>query len=61
MQVAHDAGLRRIAFAAVVALCVGLTRDRRCSQGFSSNGLIRALETIAVVVVGCAVIGGVVR
>ncbi len=50
--------LRRIAFAAVVALCVGLSAVVAL-QGFSSNGLLRAVETIAVVGTVFAIIGGV--
>ncbi|HEX8207217.1 MAG TPA: metallopeptidase family protein [Solirubrobacteraceae bacterium] len=50
--------LRRIAFAAVVALCAGLTAIV-VMQGFSAEGPLRALETIAVVVTVFAVIGGV--
>ena len=50
-------GLRRIAFAAVIALCVGLTAIVAL-QGFSPNGAMRALETLAVVGTVLAVIGG---
>jgi predicted Zn-dependent protease with MMP-like domain len=50
-------GLRRIAFAATVALCAGLTAIVAL-QGFSSNGLVKTLETLAVVAFVLAVIGG---
>jgi predicted Zn-dependent protease with MMP-like domain len=50
--------LRRIAFAATIALCVGLTAIV-AMQGFSANGLLRAVQTIAVVGTVFAVIGGV--
>ncbi len=50
--------LRRIAFAATIALCVGLT-GIVAMQGFSANGLLRAVQTIAVVGTVFAVIGGV--
>ena len=50
--------LRRIAFAAVVALCVGLSAVV-AMQGFSANGALRAVETVAVVVTAFAIIGGV--
>jgi predicted Zn-dependent protease with MMP-like domain len=49
--------LRRIGFAAVVALCAGLTLIVAL-QGFSTNGLLRGLETVAVVVTILAVVGG---
>jgi predicted Zn-dependent protease with MMP-like domain len=49
--------LRRIAFAALVALCAGLTAIVAL-QGFSANGAIRALQTIAVVITVFALIGG---
>ena len=49
--------LRRIAFAALVALCAGLTAIVAL-QGFSANGLVRALQTVAVVVTVFALIGG---
>ena len=54
---ARPAGLRRIAFAAAIALCAGLTAIVAL-QGFSGNGALRALETIAVVVTVLGVIGG---
>ncbi len=50
--------LRRIAFAAAIALCAGLTAIVAL-QGFSTNGLLRAIQTIAVVGTVFAVIGGV--
>jgi predicted Zn-dependent protease with MMP-like domain len=49
--------LRRIVFAAVVALCAGLTLIVAMS-GFHTNGAIKALEGVAVVVTIFAVIGG---
>jgi predicted Zn-dependent protease with MMP-like domain len=49
--------LRRIAFAAVIALCVGLSVIVAL-RGFSPNGAMRALETLAVVAALFAVIGG---
>ena len=49
--------MRRVAFAALVALCAGLTAIVAL-QGFSANGAIRAVQTIAVVVTVFAVIGG---
>jgi predicted Zn-dependent protease with MMP-like domain len=48
--------LRRIGFAALVALGAGLTAIVAL-QGFSPNGLIRAIETIAVVGTVFGVIG----
>jgi predicted Zn-dependent protease with MMP-like domain len=48
---------RRIAFAAVVALCAGLTAVVML-QGFSPSGPVRALETLAVIVLAVAVIFG---
>jgi predicted Zn-dependent protease with MMP-like domain len=50
--------LRRIAFAAAIALGGGLTAIV-AMQGFSPNGLLRAIETIAVVGTVLAVIGGI--
>ena len=50
--------LRRIAFASVVALCGGLSAIVAL-QGFSANGAVRALQTIAVVITAFAVIGGI--
>jgi predicted Zn-dependent protease with MMP-like domain len=48
---------RRIAFAAAVALCAGLTFVVLL-QGFSPSGPVRALETIAVVLLGASVLFG---
>jgi predicted Zn-dependent protease with MMP-like domain len=48
---------RRIAFAAIVALCAGLT-SVVLLQGFSPSGPVRLMETIAVVLLGAAVIFG---
>ena len=48
--------LRRIAFAAVVALCAGLTLIVLFS-GFHSNGALRAVEGIAVVVTIFGLVG----
>jgi predicted Zn-dependent protease with MMP-like domain len=48
---------RRIAFAAVVAICAGLTLVV-VLQGFSPDGTIRAIETLAVVGCGVAVLFG---
>jgi predicted Zn-dependent protease with MMP-like domain len=48
---------RRIAFAAVVALCAGLTAVV-LMEGFSPSGPVRALETLAVVVLGAALVFG---
>jgi predicted Zn-dependent protease with MMP-like domain len=50
--------LRRIAFAAAIALGGGLT-GIVALQGFSANGLLRAVETVAVAVTVLAVIGGI--
>ncbi|MDQ3741003.1 MAG: metallopeptidase family protein [Actinomycetota bacterium] len=50
--------VRRIAFAATVALCVALTAIVAL-QGFSANGFLKAVETVAVVGTVFAVIGGV--
>jgi predicted Zn-dependent protease with MMP-like domain len=55
---ARPPALRRIAFAAAVALGIALS-GIVALQGFSPNGLLRALETIAVVGTVFAVIGGV--
>jgi predicted Zn-dependent protease with MMP-like domain len=49
--------LRRIAFAAGIALCAGLSVIA-IAQGFSANGALRLAQTLALVVVGLAVIGG---
>jgi predicted Zn-dependent protease with MMP-like domain len=51
------AGPRRIAFAAVVALCTGLTAVVLI-DGFSVDPTVRAIETVAVVVVVAAVLFG---
>jgi predicted Zn-dependent protease with MMP-like domain len=48
---------RRIAFAAVVALCAGLT-SVVVLAGFSPSGPVRLLETVAVVLLGAAVVFG---
>lgn len=50
--------LRRIAFAAAVALCAGLS-SAALLGGFSSNPLVKALETAAVIGLVAAVIFGV--
>ncbi|MEN3282662.1 MAG: hypothetical protein V7607_3802 [Solirubrobacteraceae bacterium] len=52
-----DASSRRIVFAAVVALCVGLTAVVAL-QGFSADPTVKAIETLAVVILGVAVIFG---
>jgi len=49
--------LRRIAFAAAVALSLGLSAIV-VLQGFSPNGWLRAIETAAVLIVGAAALGG---
>jgi predicted Zn-dependent protease with MMP-like domain len=51
------AGPRRIAFAAVVALCTGLTAVV-IFDGFSIDPAVKAIETVAVVVVIAAVLFG---
>jgi predicted Zn-dependent protease with MMP-like domain len=48
---------RRTAVAAVVALCVGLTAVV-VMQGFSADPTVKALETLAIVGVGAAVLFG---
>jgi predicted Zn-dependent protease with MMP-like domain len=48
---------RRIGVAAVVALCVGLTAVV-VMQGFSADPTVKALETLAIVGVGAAVLFG---
>src|SRR4051795_7728701 len=48
---------RRIAFAAAVALCAGLTAVVLL-EGFSPSGPVKALETLAVVGLGAAVLFG---
>ena len=49
--------LRRIGFAAVIALCVGLSAIALLN-GFHSSYPIRLIETLALVILGGAVIGG---
>ena len=49
--------LRRIAFAAGIALSAGLAAVALL-QGFSANGAVRAAQTLALVVLGLALIGG---
>jgi predicted Zn-dependent protease with MMP-like domain len=49
--------LRRIGLAAGIALCVGLAAIALL-QGFSPNGTVRLAQTLALVVLGLAVIGG---
>ncbi|MEA2321015.1 MAG: hypothetical protein QOD81_865, partial [Solirubrobacteraceae bacterium] len=49
--------LRRIAFAAAVALCAGLTAIVVLA-GFSPNGPLRAIETLAVVGFVAAILFG---
>jgi predicted Zn-dependent protease with MMP-like domain len=48
---------RRILLAAVVALCVGLTAVVLL-QGFSSDSTVKAIETLAIVATGAAVVFG---
>ena len=50
--------LRRIAFAAVVALCAGLSAIVAL-DGFSSNGAIKLVETAAILITGAAIIFGI--
>lgn len=50
-------GLRRIGFAAVIALCVGLSAIVLL-DGFHDSYPLRLLETLALVIVGGAIIGG---
>jgi len=52
-----DPSARRIAAASVVALCVGLAAVV-VMQGFSADPAVKALETLAIVVLGVAVIFG---
>ena len=52
-----DASSRRIVAAAVVALCVGLTAVV-VLQGFSADPTVKAIETLAIVILGVAVIFG---
>lgn len=49
--------LRRIAFAAFIALSLGLAAIV-VMRGFSDRGLLRVIETLAVFVVGAAALGG---
>jgi predicted Zn-dependent protease with MMP-like domain len=49
--------VRRIGFAAVIALCVGLSAIALLN-GFHSSYPIRLLETLALVILGGAIIGG---
>jgi predicted Zn-dependent protease with MMP-like domain len=51
------AGSRRIAFAAVVALCLGLTAVV-LFDGFSLDPAVKAIETVAVVIAGASVLFG---
>ena len=51
------AGSRRIAFAAVVALCLGLTAVV-LFDGFSLDPAVKAIETVAVIVTVAAVLFG---
>jgi predicted Zn-dependent protease with MMP-like domain len=48
---------RRILLAATVALCVGLSAVVLL-QGFSPNGTVKAIETLAIIVTGVAVVFG---
>jgi predicted Zn-dependent protease with MMP-like domain len=48
---------RRIAFAAVVALCGGLTAVV-VLDGFSPNGALKAIETLAIILFGAAIVFG---
>ncbi len=50
-------GLRRIAFAALIALSLALSAIV-VMQGFSSSSWIRAVQLVAVIVTGAAAIGG---
>jgi predicted Zn-dependent protease with MMP-like domain len=52
-----DPSSRRIVVAAVVALCVGLTAVVAL-QGFSPDPTVKAIETLAIVILGVAVIFG---
>jgi predicted Zn-dependent protease with MMP-like domain len=52
-----DPSSRRIVFAAVVALCVGLAAVVAL-QGFSADPTVKAIETLAIVILGVAVIFG---
>jgi predicted Zn-dependent protease with MMP-like domain len=55
---ARPPGLRRIAFAAAVALGIALSA-MVALDGFSPNGAVRAIQTVAVVGTVFAVIGGI--
>lgn len=48
---------RRILFAAVIALCVGLSAVV-VLQGFSSDSTVRAIETLAIIATAAAVVFG---
>jgi predicted Zn-dependent protease with MMP-like domain len=48
---------RRILFAAAIALCVGLSAVVML-QGFSSDSTVKAIETLAIIVTGAAVVFG---
>jgi predicted Zn-dependent protease with MMP-like domain len=48
---------RRILFAAVIALCVGLSAVV-VLQGFSSDSTVKAIETLAIIATGAAVVFG---
>ena len=52
-----DPSSRRIVAAAVVALCVGLTAVV-VLQGFSADPTVKVIETLAIVILGVAVIFG---
>ncbi len=49
--------LRRIAVAAVIALALGLSAVV-VLQGFSTDGFVKLVETLAVLIVGAAALGG---
>jgi predicted Zn-dependent protease with MMP-like domain len=48
---------RRILFAAAIALCVGLSAVVML-QGFSSDSTVKAIETLAIIATGAAVVFG---
>jgi len=48
---------RRILFAAAIALCVGLSAVVML-QGFSSDSTVKAIETVAIIATGAAVVFG---
>ena len=48
---------RRILFAAVIALCVGLSAVV-VLQGFSSDSTVKTIETLAIIATGAAVVFG---